>query len=368
MLAGTTLPLAWLLVHCGSGGSGQPGSDGGGKDAQANDGSLLDTTVPDGPSGDGTTGGDGSGDAAEEPASRIPCVPTSVTDAGGKVDAASGEGGGGGGDAGDAAAATDGGDAGATSDAGEASAPEPCPGALTCCGGWCTDTTKDPQNCGSCGNACMRTQFCTGVSCDNAALENVCASPRATVVLDPFATDNQAGTALGAALANGCTPPVTVSMTSQDSGAALDPSTGRPMTGPGDMLVAGGGFFGQQAVAYMENAKIAPLSLGTDGTNAWIRNTRTSANVVLVPNAMLTSHHDYFALEVTVEPTSGTLCFFGYGMYEPGTTAAAYYFQNNVIANRAMFPDVWYVYEWTDTDNSGTPNAGDTFTLMDHGM
>jgi hypothetical protein len=84
-------------------------------------------------------------------------------------------------------------------------------------------------------------------------------------------------------------------------------------------------------------------------------------------NATLTAHHDYFALEVTVEPASGTLCFFGYGMYAPGTSAAAYYFQNDVIGSRAMFPDVWYVYEWTDTDNSGTPSAGDAFTLIAHG-
>jgi hypothetical protein len=222
-------------------------------------------------------------------------------------------------------------------------------------------------NCGACGNACTPTQFCTGVACDDAVLQNVCATARATVVLDPFAADNEAGVALGAALANGCMPPVTVSTTPQDSGVAEDPATGRPLTGPGDILVAGGGFFGQRAVAYMESAKIAPLALGTDGTNAWIKNTKTGTNVVRVANAMLTSHHDYFALEVTVEPTSGTLCFFGYGMYAPGTTAAAYYFQSAVIANRAMFPDVWYVYEWTDTDNSGTPSAGDTFTSVAHG-
>jgi hypothetical protein len=238
---------------------------------------------------------------------------------------------------------------------------------MTCCSGWCTDTTRDPQNCGSCGNACTPKQFCTGVACDDAVLQNVCANARATVVFDPYATDNEGGTALGAALASGCMPPVTVATTPQGSGGVEDPSTGRPLTGPGDTLVAGGGFFGQKAVAYMENAKIAPLTLGTDGTNGWIRNTKTGANVVLVPNAMLTSHHDYFALEVTVEPTSGTLCFFGYGMEGPGTTAAGYYFENDVVANRSMFPDVWYVYEWTDTDNNGAPSAGDMFTQIAHG-
>ncbi len=182
---------------------------------------------------------------------------------------------------------------------------------------------------------------------------NVCANPHATVALDPYSADNEAGTTMAAALANGCMPAVAFRTTTQDAGVAEDPATGRPITGPGDTLVAAGGYFGQRGVAYMETAKIAPLTLGTDGTNSWIRNIKTGANVVLVASSMLTAHHDYFALEVSVEPISGTLCFFGYGMLVPGTAAAAYYFQNDIVANRATFPGVWYVYEWTDTDNSG---------------
>jgi hypothetical protein len=365
--------LFWLLAHCGSSGSGQAGMDGGGNDAQNFDSSLPDTSVPEA-STDSTIGGGNQGDAAdaadaveEPPAPRIPCVPTVVSDGGGASDAGTADGGDGG-ETEDAAPAMDGGDAGAVADASDAAMPGPCPDAMTCCSGWCTDTTRDPQNCGSCGNACMSSQFCTGTACDDAVLQNVCANARATVVLDQYPIDNEAGAALGAALANGCMPPVTVSTTPQDSGLVQAPATGRPIAGPGDTLVAGGGFFGQMAVSYMESKKIAPLSLGTDGTNAWIRNTKTGTNVVLVPNGMLTSQHDYFALEVTVEPTSGTLCFFGYGMLAPGTAAAGYFFQNDVVANRAMFPAAWYVYEWTDTDNSGTPSAGDTFSPIASGM
>jgi hypothetical protein len=205
------------------------------------------------------------------------------------------------------------------------------------------------------------------VACDDAVLKNVCANPMATIVEDPYAPDNEAGAVLGGALMTGCAPGVTARTMDQHSGIAQDPATGRPLTGPGDTLVAGGGYFGQGSVSYMEQNALAALSFGTDGTNAWIRTTTTNANVVSTPKAMLTAHHDYFLLEVSVEPVSGTLCFFGYGMLASGTTAAAYYFQNSVIGNRAMFPDAWYVYEWTDTDNDGAPSAGDTFTLVGSG-
>jgi hypothetical protein len=68
-----------------------------------------------------------------------------------------------------------------------------------------------------------------------------------------------------------------------------------------------------------------------------------------------------------VEPVSGTLCFFGYGMGGPGTLAAGYYFQSIVVPSLSTFTNVWYVYEWTDTNNDSVPNAGDTFALLQQG-
>jgi hypothetical protein len=257
-------------------------------------------------------------------------------------------------------------DAGNGGDAASDGAAGSCPGAMICCDGWCTDVLRDPQNCGSCGNACMTAQFCTGASCKDVALKNLCANTHATVVLDPYAPDDETGRTLGAALTAGCMPPVTVRTTPQDSGVALGP-TGRPITGPGDTLVAGGGFFGQIGVNYMEKNKAAPLTLGTDGPNSWIRNNKTGANIVMVPTSMLSASVDYFALEVSVEPESGTLCFFGYGMLVPGTEAAAYYFQNDVAPHLAKFTDAWYVFQWKDGDNNGVPSAGDTFTHVSQG-
>jgi hypothetical protein len=118
----------------------------------------------------------------------------------------------------------------------------------------------------------------------------------------------------------------------------------------------------------MEGKGLTPLAVGASGANLLIRNTKTNKDLVSVPSTMVTAQHDYVVLEVSVEPVSGTLCFFGYGLSASGTAAAAYYYENNVVPNRAMYSAAWYLYEWTDTDNSGTASAADTFTLVASGM
>jgi hypothetical protein len=218
-------------------------------------------------------------------------------------------------------------------------------------------------------NASTPEQFCNGTACNDAVLKNLCSNPRATVVRDEYSGDNDAGVRLAAAIAMGCSPTTSVRVVDQGGGVAEDPATGRPLTGPGDTLVAGGGLFGQKGVAYMEAQGLTPLAVGSSGlNNIQIRNTRTNAILVSVSNTVLTAHHDYAVLEVSVEPTSGSLCFFGYGLGLPGTAAAAFYYQNNVVPNRAMYPDAWYLYEWTDTDNNSTASAADSFSLLGSGM
>ena len=357
-------PVPWLLAHCGSDNGTRAGTDAG--DAAAQDAFSNDRTLPDvsseeaamasdGGASDGDAAGDASGDAASD----------ATGDSGeGSADAS---------DAGaDAADSSDGSDGEAGTvlipcvDAGDGG--PSCSGSLMCCGIWCVDTTRDPQNCGSCGNACSATQFCTGVACDDAILKNVCDNPKATVVFDIYPPDNDAGVGLATALSTGCTPGVTFVTSDEDGGTAQDPATGRPLTGPGNTFIAGGGAFGQGGVAYMDGHALTTVTLGTDGTNAWYRNRKTGTNVVIFPVSMLTAQHDYFLLELSVEPVSGSLCLFEIGANAPGTTAGAYYFQTNVMPQRATFTDAWYLYEWTDTDSNLVPSAGDTFTLLAQGM
>jgi hypothetical protein len=239
-----------------------------------------------------------------------------------------------------------------------------CSGSSTeaCCGGYCVDTAKDPTNCGKCGNACGAKQFCTGTACDNVSMASVCQNAMGTVATDPYAEDSQAGAAMGAALMANCKPPTMILQTSQSAEGVLDPESGRPITGPGNTLITGGGGFGQNGVKYMETS-ITPLYLWSDGTTGQIR-MRSGQALVTTAVSALTAHHDFFYVQVSVEPFSGTLCFSAVGMFAPGTAAAGYYVGTQIIPNRSKYPSTWYVYEWDDTNNDAIANAGDAFTQV----
>ncbi len=198
-------------------------------------------------------------------------------------------------------------------------------------------------------------------------MANVCANARGGVSLDSYPVDIEAGVAIGTALATNCMPAVTIDQVVQSSTGFLDPGTGRPISGPGDTFVAGGGAFGQRGVAYMEKA-LSPIFLTSDGTTGQIRNRAANTAIVTTPVNLLTEHHDYFYVQLMVEPVSGTLCFSGVGMLGPGTQAVGFFTAAELVPNRSKYTASWYVYEWTDSNNDSVANAGDMFTQVASGM
>jgi hypothetical protein len=350
------------LAHCGGGDNGSPGptseAGSGGQDA-----TMADVPVaPDGPDMTPPTDG-GLPDAAD--------TGTNQPDTGNPPDG--GDGGAGTLD-GSSDAAPDGElDSGADGglDSGAEASPAPGPACdaqaacntdastVLCCSGYCIDTSKDPANCGQCGNACTTTQFCTGIACKDAIIANVCANASGTVVFDPYNGDNEAGAAMGAALAAYCVPAPTIVQASQYAAGVTEPVTGRPITGPGNTFIAGGGNYGQVGIGYMNS--LSPLYLTGNGVTGQIR-MRDGGAVVNVQVSSLTSQHDYFYVQLAVEPKSGTLCFSGVGMLSPGTAAAGYYVSSVMLPNYASYTSTWYVYEWDDTNGDFAPDNGDTFT------
>ena len=95
---------------------------------------------------------------------------------------------------------------------------------------------------------------------------------------------------------------------------------------------------------------------------------RKNQNIALdTAITMLTMTHDYFLLQLAFEPQSGTLVFMGYGLYGSGTTAAGWFFQNILLPNKSSYTDRYYVFEWTDTDQTPGPSGQDTYTQMASG-
>ncbi len=393
-LWGSTVLGCLALVHCGGSGSGGSlftGEDSGPeRDSTTgmDDGSPV---PPDGPEttppADGNTGDEGTLDAGHDATLEDAGHDAAPVDGG--LDATADTGVDAGYDAGDAALDGSGHDAAldgsvdATVDGGDASsqdagpAPIPCDAqaacntdasTVMCCSGYCVDTARDPANCGQCGTACTTSQFCTGTACDDAIIANVCGNPRATVAFDPYGVDNEAGAAMGTALAAYCVPATSVVQVPQTTAGVLDPSgSGRPITGVGNTFITGGGAFGQSGVDYIElQANLSPIYLQNNGTNSRIL-TRAGAEIVNVLDTSLTEHHDYFYVQLTVEPQSGTLCLSGVGVLGPGSQAAGYYAATELIPHHTSYTASWYVYEWTDTNGDSIANGGDTFTLVQAG-
>jgi hypothetical protein len=245
-----------------------------------------------------------------------------------------------------------------------------CSTALTCCSSFCVDTQRDPRNCGACGVACGATQFCTGKACDDAVFTNVCANAAVTVVADPYAVDIEAGVELATALSSCSDAGVHVAVVQQAEPGVLVPvsdASARPNIGGGDTLVAGGSWWGQLSVAYMDNSGLTPVYLTNDGTTSHIYERASGAALVTTLDTALTAQHDFFLLELAVEPISGTLCFFGEGILSPGTAAAGYYGASVTVPGHAQYTASYYVYEWTDTNGDMVPDQGDTFTLVAQG-
>jgi len=240
-----------------------------------------------------------------------------------------------------------------------------CAAPGTCCNGICVDISKDPRHCGMCGRACTAAQFCTGSACAEAIFANVCGNPNATVVKDIYPADNDAAAAIGAALMMSCTPPTVVVARDQGEAGVLS-GGGRPLAGAGTSYLIGGGNFGQHAVDYLDKTDMTPVFLTGNDTNIIFHNRATGEVVASAPSNTLTDGHDFFYVQLFVEPLSGTLCVSAIGMHAQGTVAGGFWLSTEMIPKRAMYTDTWYAYEWTDSGDN-KPSATDTFRLVAHG-
>ncbi len=246
-----------------------------------------------------------------------------------------------------------------------------CPHGLTCCGDLCSDLARDSTNCGACGAACASNQFCSGTACFAVAFENVCADPSVTVIADQGG-DAPSDMQLGAALNAACSPASPFSVIAQSAGTGLlDPVSGAPQTAAGQMIATAGGPDVELLVHYLE-AGASPVYYSADSVSGPLQSIAFiardgGATLATTSAGSLTGSHDYFLVELVVDPSSGTLAFVCYGFSSTGTVAGAWYLSHLLLPATAGVSQAWRIVEWTAQDGGTGPATGDSFALVASG-
>jgi len=245
-----------------------------------------------------------------------------------------------------------------------------CGSGAACCGNACKplDTLTD---CGSCGNACGSGEFCSGTTCEAPIYPNFCDNKTVYVIHDGIAADNSAADLMASTITANCPPDVMVHTADQTDPTLVDQTTGQPLGGTGVTYVLGGGPFPNKPLKWLERTNdITKIYFDApDGINFYWRD-RTGTAVATMPGSTCSAHRDQFITELVTDPMSGTLSLIGYGACSGGhgTLSAAWFYANVLLPNRMQYTDSWYVFDWTDTDNDSAPSAGDTFTVLAHGL
>jgi hypothetical protein len=255
--------------------------------------------------------------------------------------------------------------------------PAACANGFDCCTGHCVDLTRDIRHCGTCGSPCSGSQFCGSAGCESVTIANVCDNATTTMVLDSYPTDTAANAVIQASLVANCTPPPTTGSSQQASGGPINPQTGQPVAGGGDLITIAGGYYVHKLVNYLDQQGVTPVYLA-QGVNDFWRYYKRGGGADAgsdggAPDSLVaemawtdsTASHDLILIELVRDPASGTLVLIAFGQHAESTAAAASYVANQMlpIANRSSYDKSWYVYEWNAASDSGP----ETFTLKASG-
>jgi hypothetical protein len=257
-----------------------------------------------------------------------------------------------------------------------------CDASLLCCSEHCVDVKTDSNHCGACGSACDSGDFCgisdcsgaggaggsSGsepcVTCQPTVLGNVCSVSQVIVMLDttknPSDGNRKPGRAIGHALADSCASQPIYSEAEQDSVDALNLTTGRPVSNSGELLVVAGGPFFMNLEGYLEEQRISRLYLNVVGSEKTeFRRSSDDAVVLTLPVEGDHDSHDFFIIQFSRDPESGSLVLNAQGFWLSGTVAAAYLLTNQTLPNVASYTEGYYAYEWTDGNGDKAPDLNE---------
>jgi hypothetical protein len=257
--------------------------------------------------------------------------------------------------------------------------PSTCAAGFECCGQHCVDPKRDIAHCGACTGACRPEEFCASgagpSSCQDATFAHLCANTKTTRVLDGFPLDDAAALVLQNAITTSCNPAPMAASSPKDATGWINPTTGQPVAGPGDLLTVAGGTFVQKVVTYLDAIGATPVYLVMTPTS-WEYHERAPAGdggadagagpiVASLRFDQMTPQHDLIAIQL-VRDASGSLLLIAFGQEPESTAAAAWYVANVLLPNRANYNQSWYVYEWFGKSDAG-PTGADDFDLLASG-
>jgi hypothetical protein len=219
------------------------------------------------------------------------------------------------------------------------------------------DVVVNSSDAGSPGN-------CSGAGCGSLSMIDLCRHPHTTLLKDGYPADDAANAIMQSALVANCLPPPMSAVLEKGAPGAIDPSTGRPLAGPNDLLTVAGGAFVQKTVAFLDLTGATPLYLvANDSAQSWQYLSRAPGGPIAaeMPYAAFSATHDLILIELVRDAVSGTPVLIAFGQEAESTTAAARYIANEMLPNRSRYDKSWYVYEWTEHD------AGATYSLKASG-
>ena len=236
---------------------------------------------------------------------------------------------------------------------------------------------RDIHHCGGCPNACSSSQYCSSTGCTVVSIANICGNGQTTMLLNSYPADNDSNAVLQGGLTSQCAPPPTAGQIAQTSPGPINPSTGQPVAGGGNLLTVAGGFSfsaGQLPRLGRHHAGL-PRAPRSDywryyrrggGADAGPDGGASDAVVAEISWTDSTAARDIILIELVRDPASGTLALIVFGQHAESTAAAARYVATQMlpVANRSTYDKSWYVYDWRAASDAGP----ETFTLIASGL
>ena len=221
-----------------------------------------------------------------------------------------------------------------------------------------------PYDAGSGDAGCLAFEAADG-GCLPLLFSNLCSISRLTVVHSGNSYDDNAGSAMAASLQTTCAPAKPIRTVNWQDAGIFD-AAGAPLLGRDEVLLCGGGSFNQPHIDWLERSGATQVY---DSSTAEVASMtrRGGAMIFSEPVANLNQSLDYFVLQIARTRPFGPLTISGYGMYGPGTTAAAYYFERSVLPTLSTRTENWYVVKWVDLDADMLPSQPGEFTVLASG-